>query len=80
MTAFFILQGVTYSVKNIEIVPREDDEVLFRNNILCKVVMVVWDYTNDEHAVNIGLELSNTHNDSLVDAQARLDIHLKKHH
>lgn len=74
--AFFILKGQTYSIKMIDNIPRIGEEVLFKNDILCKVDIVVYDYTTDNHIVNIGLSLTHRNTETIEDAELRLKNHL----
>jgi len=77
--AFFILKGQTYSIKMIDNIPRIGEEILFKNDILCKVDIVVHDYTTNEHNINIGLSLTCRNTEKMEDAELRLSNHLSKH-
>lgn len=74
--AFFIIQGQIYSIKMIHNIPRIGEEVLFRNDILCKVDIVVYDYTSDEHIINIGMSLTCKNTETMEEAQKKLNNHL----
>lgn len=74
--AVFFLKGQKYSIKMIHHIPRIGEEVLFINDILCKVDIVVHNYTEDENIVNIGLSLTCRNTETMEQAEIRLSNQL----